>query len=362
MKLRRLEALVFWAGVLFPLLSYADDGVWERVGQPKKLTTFYDISVCNIGGTRNVFAAESSGTSAIWRSADDGTNWIMPPGNPVANHYYKQIVMQPNDGLYGWAILHGNSDDDELGGAYQKAPFLLDWTIRPFPAGVSRRVECLAADVTDPFLRMAYVGTHTAPESAAKLLRWNGVTWSQWDSGIAGAGSVIDIAVFEGNPLNMYCVFVPNESEPGQLWYSDNGGQSWNQIIPIVGLKKVVAHPTDYNYLFAVMEDPPNEIWASTNGGTTWTTPFQNYGIWGACHSIEFARLPAPYQYDAYFAFNSQDEDGIYRWVVRKNYDPNVAPVQLPTDAKGNKVSSGIYFARARSEGGVISTKLILLK
>jgi photosystem II stability/assembly factor-like uncharacterized protein len=322
-----LLSLALWSS-----LTFANEGIWERVGSPSRLTTFYDISVCNINSIQWVFAAESSGTSYIWRSNDNGATWV-PRRSQVVDHYYKQIIMRPSNDQYGygWALVPGYTDGDNSAGPYRTTNSGEIWTRSYYQAQHSKRFECLAVDPSDLNFETAYMGTHTMPPSdATKLLKTanGGTNWDPWDTGIAGNGGVTDIALCEGSPQNLYCIFTENGGA-SHLYYSADAGQNWNRVIGADGVKKVAVHPTNANYIFVVMQDPPNQIKASINGGATWSIPFQNYGNWGPCHSIKFTQL-AGYEDYAYFAFNSEGDDGNYHWLVRKNYDPTDPPVELP--------------------------------
>ena len=107
MKTTMFLALVFWALSMWPSLGRADDGIWIRTGAPTYLTKFNDINACYQDGIRHIFAAESSATSAIWHSTTNGANWLAPI-NAIGNHYYKQIIMEPDAGQNGWALVPGN--------------------------------------------------------------------------------------------------------------------------------------------------------------------------------------------------------------------------------------------------------------
>jgi hypothetical protein len=136
-----------------------------------------------------------------------------------------------------------------------------------------------------------------------------------------------------------YGYLYPDPFQRG-VHFTTNGGQSWTynpddgyypaEQPPILPLVCIGVHPNSPDFAVAGGLAQPYP-----DGGFNWSVPFQNPDIWGACHSIEFARLTEPgLEYDAYFAFNSLGSDNLYHWVVRKNYDIGVAPVELPVSGR----------------------------
>ena len=337
MKTRMFLALMFGPLILWPSLGRADDGTWERVGNFSSLTMFYDISVCNIDNHRNIFAGESSGTSYIWHSTDDGATWLIPLRNPIINHYYKQVIMKPinvdQEHGYGWALVPGNGDMDQTAGPLRTTDGGYSWVAQAPNnlGGLSMRFECLAAD-TSGDMSTAYLGTHTTPTANIKLLKTTdgGGNWVERGSTIPG-DATLDIAIYETDPQRIYCIF--SDGGIGHLWYSTNAGTNWNLINTPSGISKVIVSPTDYSHLFTVDQDAPHTVRATTDGGVIWSIPFRYYGFWGNTHSIKYTRLSNTSD-SIYIALNSQGDNGIYHWLARKNPDENEAPDELPLSGR----------------------------
>jgi len=314
--------------------SKGDDGVWEKVGQPSTLTKFRDISVCMYVQSRRIVAAESSETSRIWRSDNGGTAWLQPTGGLTENHYYKQIIMRPSDGVFGWALVPGNSYTDEVAGPYKTENYGQDWDLREQGLENLKDVRCLAVNINSQDLNTAYVGCTSSETYNTKIKRTtNGFNWYAWDIGIPEEmGSVVDISLCEIDPSYMYCAYWEQLWGAGSgLYYSPDAGETWQReefdgaAIP----NRVVVCPTNRNVVY-VVEHTPNygRIHVTTNGGTAWTY-LPNSSSTADVSQIEFTRQGTGQRIYVTYSSSTNGEFHNHLWLMETG--PDDRPKFLPS-------------------------------
>lgn len=215
-------------------LGNADDGVWQSLNPAYFMN---QVKSADIGYTdlnqKYIFAAEAEIDGKVWYSIDDGI-WSDAELN-IADHGIRRIAVQKNNFRYAWALVPGNTYDDD-----QAGPFLYDrntglWVQKTNGLESGKLLSSMAVDYTSEGLGKVLVGGRGLLGQGAILFRTvdSGDNWVDVTSGIPGIHSpynkIVDIAIDQANPQIAYFIlFTINEySMYRGLYKSEDRGINW---------------------------------------------------------------------------------------------------------------------------------------
>ncbi len=213
----------------------------------------------------------------VYRSTDAGRTWTHLGLDRT--RAISRVVVHPNDPEIVYVAAQGAAygANDERG-IYRSMDGGSNWEHVHFVSETAGASE-LSMDPTNPRILYAAFWDHVrepwevrsgGPGSGIWKSTDAGATWTQLTNGLPDLMGKIGVSVSGANPDRVFAII---EAEPdGGVFRSDNGGQSWERVNSVRGLRsrpwyymEIFADPSDENTVYAL--NAP--FWKSIDGGRT---------------------------------------------------------------------------------------------
>jgi|WetSurMetagenome_2_1015567.scaffolds.fasta_scaffold17151_2 photosystem II stability/assembly factor-like uncharacterized protein len=316
----------FLLGVIILLALFsvglAQDGQWQKVGNPYAIGRIDEIGIGHKNGTRYIFLADSSANGTIWRSIDDGAHWVRNHFRP--GYYHNRIVIEPsnNSDLRGWTLMIAGEGSPEFAGPYRTANSGVDWVLKD--NGLRTKSLYALDAVKDGSMNIAYVGALGTSPYYDRCYKTTdgGANWTTSQNGFTAneTGIVRDICIVQDSPDYILAAYQgpTTVSTSNGIYRSSDGGANWGQLDfdpdnPNATPAAVEINPNDHSVAYITELTP--ERGKVIRIDNPWDQPpslaFTVIYNYGPCQSISFDN-----QDNAYLAFNN---NGGNPWTARLN-------------------------------------------
>lgn len=287
-------------------VALAEDGVWQKVSSPYVLGQTEELSIGHYGGTRYIFAADTSEFGTLWMTTDNGQWWDR--SHDLEGHYHPRVVIQENDFQFGWTIARNSGGTDDFAGPYRTTNRGEQWNLRDTGLEDSKRIYALDADQSSTDMDVAYIGCiGVSGNNFKKLFKTTngGASWLLSQTGFPtdAAGVVYDISISQSQPNIIWCAFY---GQQGGLFRSFNGGENW-EYIAFDGARQaraVAVDPNDPDKVYVTATNS-EQIFKSVNATSPNPTWEQIADEFGRCWNITVDNSG-----NAYFPFNLAGDYG----------------------------------------------------
>lgn len=207
--------------------------------------------------------------NGIYRSGDAGDTWEYA-GLPESERF-SEVLIHPDDAETVYAAVMGNAwNESSQRGVYKTTNGGKTWECILFinnTTGCSSLVmhpdnpQVLYAGMYD-YLRQPWHFRSGGPGSGLYRSEDGGQSWMRLtdpglDNGLPGKGLLgrIDVDISLSDPRVIYSMI--ESEEPGVLWRSQDGGESWTMVSDYRG---IASRPFYFNTLW-IQPDDPDQIW-----------------------------------------------------------------------------------------------------
>jgi photosystem II stability/assembly factor-like uncharacterized protein len=200
--------------------------------------------------TANAIQPSFGSISGVYRSTDDGSNWILA-NSGLPSEDARILIVDPENS----SVLYASVDT----GIYKSSNGGTSWT--PTATGPAN-VTALAINPNNT--AMIYAGCR----SGIYLSTDSGTSWALRNNGLSDH-YVESLALWHANPDILYA------GTPGGIYKTTDGGNNWANASKGMSLydgpvASIAIHPTDSNIVFAALRY--GRIYKSTDGGGNWIT------------------------------------------------------------------------------------------